>query len=465
MVFNSLNFFIFLPFVFIAYWLIQPKGRNVCMLLASYYFYFSYNPWFLLLLIGTSVLDFYVARLISKTNSSKYKKTFLVFSLTTNIGVLFIFKYFVFFYNTALSVFSTNSLLLSSFIIPAGLSFYTFQSISYLIDIYRGKYKADDKMVDFLLYVSFFPHMVAGPIVRYSSLMPQLKTTHYFKNIEFWEAFKLMIWGFFKKMVIADNLARIINPVFNNFPSNFNSVEHILVAILFLIQLYADFSGYSDIATGVAKLFNIKLDINWKRPLLSKSITEYWKRHHISLTSWFKEYVYFSLGGNKVNRLKWVFNILFVFILSGLWHGANFTFFIWGVLNGVFYLLERSLNKIVFKIPEILKWIYTMILISLFFIAFRSNNLSDLKYIYYSIFVNFSLKGGMIHFFALNDFLFLMLMFCFLFVLITKEVQEEYSFLKISFVDKVKPIFYIVVLCLIFAFGNFNSNSFIYFQF
>jgi alginate O-acetyltransferase complex protein AlgI len=183
--------------------------------------------------------------------------------------------------------------------------------------------------------------MVAGPIVRHHTLMPQLKTTHFFKDIEWGNASKLIIWGFFKKMVIADNIAYLVNPVFNDLPNDFNSVEFIIIGVLFLIQLYADFSGYSDIAIGVAKLFKINLNINWKRPLLSKSVTEYWQRHHISLTSWFKEYVYISIGGNRVSAPKWVFNILIVFLLSGLWHGANFTFIIWGLLNALFYLLEH----------------------------------------------------------------------------------------------------------------------------
>jgi len=451
--------------MFSVYWLTQPRWRNICLLIGSYYFYFSYNPWFLLLLIGTSVLDFNVAKLISKTNKLIFRKIWLVFSLSINIGVLFVFKYFVFFYNTAISIFSTNPTLFSSLIIPVGLSFYTFQSMSYIIDVYRGKYKSDDTIVDFLLYVSFFPHMVAGPIVRYSSLMPQLKIVHRFKNIEWGVAAKLIIWGFFKKMVIADNLGILVNPVFNHLPSDFNSLEYILIAILFLTQLYADFSGYSDIAIGAAKLFHINLDINWKRPLLSTSVSDYWKRHHISLTSWFKEYVYFSLGGNRVTRFKWVFNVLFVFLLSGLWHGANLTFLIWGALNGVFYLFDYFLDKLIFKIPKIINWIITTILIALFFIAFRANNLSDLKCIYYNIFVHFTISGGLSHFFTLNDLLFFVVLLCLLFVLYIKEVQEEYSFFRLFIIEKLRPFFYIVILLLIFAFGNFNSNSFIYFQF
>lgn len=467
MLFNSLIFLIFLPCVFSAYWFLPVKHRNLFLLIASYYFYFSYNPWFLLLLIGTSGLDFYLAKAISKTEASTKRKTYLVLSIVSNIGVLFIFKYFVFFYNTGLSLFSNQPHLLSHFIIPAGLSFYTFQSISYTIDIYRRKYNADDTLKDFLLYVSFFPHMVAGPIVRHHTLMPQLKTVHFFKQIEWGPATKLIIWGFFKKMVIADNLAYLVNPVFNEIPADFNSLEFITIGFLFLVQLYADFSGYSDIAIGVAKLFKINLSLNWNRPLLSQSVTEYWQRHHISLTSWFKDYVYFSIGGNRVSAPKWVLNILIVFLLSGLWHGANFTFVVWGLLNALFYLLEHIQIKKRVKIPGILRWSYTLFFISIFFIAFRANSMQDLLFIYKQIFINFNLEDGFTHLLGLNDRLFFAMVSLLLLILFLKEIQEEYLIFKTSELKEnlLTPAFYIAMLCLIFAFGNFNANSFIYFQF
>lgn len=466
MLFNSLIFLVFLPIVFTAYWIIPAKHRNLFLLISSYYFYFSYNPWFLILLIGTSGLDFYLAKTISNTQEQSKRKILLILSIISNIGVLFVFKYFVFFYNSGLSLFSNNPQLLSNFIIPAGLSFYTFQSISYTIDVYRNKYKADDTLKDFLLYVSFFPHMVAGPIVRHHTLMPQLKTTNFFKDIEWANASKLIIWGFFKKMVIADNIALIVNPVFNDLPNDFNTIEFIIIGVLFLIQLYADFSGYSDIAIGVAKLFKIDLSLNWKRPLLSKSVTEYWQRHHISLTSWFKEYVYISIGGNRVSAPKWVFNILIVFLLSGLWHGANYTFIIWGLLNGLFYLLEHIPNKQI-KIPGIIKWMYTLFFISVFFIAFRANNIHDLAYIYQRIFIQFDFSDGINHLLALNDRLFFVVIAFVLGLLFIKELQEEYSLFKQSQFKQnfIAPTFYIIMLCLIFCLGNFNANSFIYFQF
>ncbi|MCF8423112.1 MAG: MBOAT family protein [Bacteroidia bacterium] len=465
MLFNSLIFLVFLPIVFAAYWLIPAKHRNLFLLVASYYFYFSYNPWFLLLLIGTSVVDFYLAKGISKTEKRNTRKQLLLLSIVSNIGVLFVFKYFIFFYNSGLSLFASNPNLLSNFIIPAGLSFYTFQSISYTIDVYRGKYKPDDTLKDFLLYVSFFPHMVAGPIVRHHALMPQLKMTHFFKDIEWGNASKQIIWGFFKKMVIADNVDYLVNPVFNDLPNDFNSLEFLIIGVLFLIQLYADFSGYSDIAIGLAKLFKINLKLNWNRPLLSKSVTEYWQRHHISLTSWFKEYVYISIGGNRVSTPRWIFNILVVFLLSGLWHGAYFTFIIWGFLNGLFYLIEHLPLKI--KLPTFVKWIYTLCIISIFFIAFRANNLHDLAFVYKQMFINFNVSQGLNHLLSLNDRLFFVMIVFIICILFTKELQEEFKLIKSSHFKEyvLTPLFYIIIFCLIFWLGNFNANSFIYFQF
>lgn len=467
MLFNSLIFLVFLPIVFSIYWLLKPNFRNIFLLFASYYFYFSYNPWFLLLLIGTSSLDFYMAKAISATEHQAKRKLLLLTSILSNIGVLFIFKYFVFFYNSGISLFSENPSLLSNFIIPAGLSFYTFQSISYTIDVYRGNYKANDKLTDFLLFVSFFPHMVAGPIMKHGVLMPQIKKQSYFKTIN-WESFaKLIIWGFFKKMVIADNLSLLVNLVFDN-PIQFNSIELFLTGILFLIQLYCDFSGYTDIASGVAKLFNINFSINWKRPLLATSVIDYWKRHHISLTTWFKDYVYISLGGNKVSTSRWIFNLIIVFVISGLWHGANYTFIIWGLLNGIIYAIESIINKrnLNLKIPKVLTWAYSISIISLFFIAFRALNISNLIDIYKGIFVTPKFNGGIDHILSLQDRIFYPIVSLVILILFAKELIEEYQLnSKYIWLTKLSATFYVIILLLIFIFGNFNANTFIYFQF
>jgi alginate O-acetyltransferase complex protein AlgI len=468
LLFNSLIFTLFLPIVFSIYWVIPSKYRNYFLLLASYYFYYSYNPWFLFLLIGTSGLDYFIARKISKSNDQQQKKTLLMVSLHSNIGVLFVFKYFVFVYNSSVEVFDLDAKLLHNLIIPAGLSFYTFQSISYTIDVYRGKYKADDTLSDFLLYVSFFPHMVAGPIVRYNDLMPQFKIITYFKNINWQQVATLVIWGYFKKLVIADNLNLIVTPVFNNVTA-FTGFELALAGFLFVIQVYCDFSGYSDIATGVAKLFNINLSLNWRRPLLSKSLHEFWKRNHISITTWFRDYLYIGLGGSRVSYNRWLINIFLVFVISGFWHGANFTFIIWGTMHGLLYILEIILNKMfpTIKVPGVIGRLYLLGFHTLSLIAFRANNLLDLRAIYSKIFTlskeNFMINSLLKH----QDRLYFFIIFLLIVILFIKEINEEYAIINKNktVYSILKPLAFILFIVLIFTLGNFSANTFIYFQF
>ena len=468
MLFNSLIFTLFLPIVFSIYWVIPSKYRNYFLLLASYYFYYSYNPWFLLLLIGTSGLDYFIARKISNSNDQQQKKALLMVSLLSNIGVLFVFKYFVFVYNSSVEVFDLDAKLLHNLIIPAGLSFYTFQSISYTIDVYRGKYKADDTLSDFLLYVSFFPHMVAGPIVRYNDLMPQFKIITYFKNINWQQFATLVIWGYFKKLVIADNLNLIVTPVFNNVTA-FTGFELALAGFLFVIQVYCDFSGYSDIATGVAKLFNINLSLNWRRPLLSKSLHEFWKRNHISITTWFRDYLYIGLGGSRVSYNRWLINIFLVFVISGFWHGANFTFIIWGTMHGLLYILEIFLNKMfpTIKVPGVMGRLYLLGFHTLSLIAFRANNLLDLRAIYSKIFSlskeNFMINSLLNH----QDRLYFFIIFLLIVILFIKEINEEYAIINKNktVYSILKPLAFILFIVLIFTLGNFSANTFIYFQF
>jgi D-alanyl-lipoteichoic acid acyltransferase DltB (MBOAT superfamily) len=409
-----------------------------------------------------------LAKLINKTEDLKQRKIYLVLSIVSNIGVLFIFKYFVFLYNSGLQLFNLNTRLLEQFIIPAGLSFYTFQSISYTIDVYRNKYKADDTLTNFLLYVSFFPHMVAGPIVRYNSLMPQLKTIRYFKNIDWESVAKLAIWGYFKKMVIADNLSNIVTPIFNDV-GNYSGATLLLAGFLFVIQVYADFSGYSDIATGVAKLFGINLSLNWRRPLFSKSLHEFWTRNHISITTWFRDYLYIGLGGNRVTYNRWLLNVFLVFLISGLWHGANFTFVIWGALHGVFFIGEILVTKQFpnYKAPKFLGWVYLITFHTLSLIAFRALCMNDLIHIYLKIATSLNPQFILSELLNRNCLFFISICGVLIGLLFIKEANEEYAILnKLKhFENLYKPIFYISLLISLFLLGNFSAQQFIYFQF
>lgn len=466
MLFNSLIFTLFLPLAFAGYWLTPARYRNYFLLLASYYFYYSYNPLFLLLLIGTSALDYWSARQIDR--KPQHKRFFLGLSLISNLGVLFAFKYFAFTYNAASEALHLPYSVLQQIIIPAGLSFYTFQSISYTIDVYRGKYKPNDTLYEFLLYVSFFPHMVAGPVVRYNSLMPQLKAISYFKSID-WQGFATLVtWGYFKKLVIADNLNLVVTPMFNQV-TGFSGLELLLAGFLFVVQLYCDFSGYSDIATGVARLFNIKLSLNWRRPLLATSLHDFWQRDHISITTWFRDYLYVGLGGNRVTYWRWLLNLFLVFVISGFWHGANFTFILWGSLHGLLYMLEKIIWRRYpqFKAPKPIGWFYLITFHTLSLIAFRANSVQDLRSIYHTIFSNSPHYFSLQHLLNYQDTFYYAVMSFLIVLLFMKELNEEYAFVNRynNIYSILKPVLYVGFILLIFLIGNFSANTFIYFQF
>jgi len=322
-------------------------------------------------------------------------------------------------------------------------------------------------LYEFLLYVSFFPHMVAGPVVRYNSLMPQFKVPHYFKTIK-WKAFAtLCIWGYFKKMVIADNLNELVTPVFSQ-PENYNASVLLFTGFLFVIQVYCDFSGYSDIAAGIAKLFGIDLSLNWRRPLLSKSLHEFWTRNHISITTWFRDYLYISLGGNRVSYQRWLLNIFLVFVISGLWHGAGLTFLVWGSMHGVFYIGEILLKKYFpgFKVPKFGGWLYLILFHTISLIAFRAICLDDLWHIYKTIFSTEN-WNGLEALISIKDRLFFYICGALIVLLFVKEYLEEYTFSPGFERAKaiLRPWAYLVFLLGIFVIGNFNANAFIYFQF
>lgn len=342
MLFNSLEFLLFLPIVFVLYWFVfkSKSIRNAFIVFASYVFYGWWDYRFLLLIAFTSLCSWFLGLLIEKYRENKK----LAFSLSAsniiiNISILVVFKYFNFFLDSFLSLlgalgFEIGSAFALKIILPVGISFYTFQALSYTIDIYRGKIKATDNIIDFFAFISFFPQLVAGPIERAKDLLPQFQ-----KNITFSYPFAIdgarqMLWGFFKKIVIADNCAVIVDEVFANYTEQSASVL-ILGALLFSFQIYCDFSGYSDIAIGTAKLFGIKLNKNFDFPYLSRNIAEFWRRWHISLMTWLRDYIYFPLGGSKKGVFITIVNTFIVFFISGLWHGASWTFVLWGLYHAL----------------------------------------------------------------------------------------------------------------------------------
>ena len=464
--FNSLQFLFFLPIVFGAYWLLPHRWRNTFLLIASYYFYMSWNPWFGILLFGTTLIDWWVALRMEKSSSPK---GWLMVSLLSNLGVLAAFKYSAFLFNTfewtKAEITSGTPDYMQAIVIPVGLSFYVFHSLSYTIDVYRRKISAEKNFGTFALFVSFFPQLVAGPIARFGDLGVQFHTQKFLKSEMLISGIRIAIWGFFKKIVIADRLADIVNPVFLH-PEKFAAGTLISAGFFFVVQVYCDFSGYSDIATGVARTFGFELKLNWRRPLLSKSLHEFWQRNHISMTTWFRDYVYFPLGGSRVKVRRMYLNLFLVFLISGLWHGAAWTFVVWGAMHGVMYIIEHLLKGKV-KI-KFLGWPYLILFHTITLIAFRANSFHDLGIIYHKIFtVYWDPETAFRQIRALNGLLPLTLAITGIVVLFLKELSEEYKWSARlpKFETAWRPVFYTLIFVSIFVIGQFSANEFIYFHF
>lgn len=486
---------IFLPVVFILHWLIPSKWRSALLLIASYYFYMSWNPWFGILLAGTTIIDWFVALKIENsrlkiensnpnhqspiTNHQSPAWKWLLLSILTNLGCLAGFKYFAFLYNTFSftgSIFSgSNPHYIEAIIIPVGLSFYTFHSMGYVIDVYRGKFPAEKNPGTFALFVSFFPQLVAGPVARFSDLGVQFHKRTFLTKENIILGTRLALWGFFKKIAIADRLSDFVTPLFNH-PENFNGLSLLIAGFFFVVQVYCDFSGYSDIATGVAKFFGYNLQLNWRRPLLSKSLHEFWSRNHISMTTWFRDYLYIGLGGNRGSYNRFLLNVFLVFLISGLWHGASWTFVIWGAMHGVVYLIEIILKKRNNSKGLLdsarrdfgFGWLYLIVFHTISLIAFRANSFHDLQLIYTKIFsFDWNLKTAYLDLRTLRDLFPLLIALFAIAFLFLKELNEEKAWLnKIPGFEKWwRPVFYVLIFVLLFTIGNFNSNEFIYFHF
>lgn len=317
------------------------RYRWVLLLLASYYFYMCWKPEYIILIIISTLIDYFAGLKMGQQETRQARKKYLWLSLGSNLGILGLFKYFNFFSDSLRTTLNTFNIFYDSpvfdMLLPVGISFYTFQTLSYTIEVYRGKQKPERHLGIFALYVSFFPQLVAGPIERSTRLLPQFFREHQFEYQQVSDGLKQVMWGFFKKVVIADRVAVAVNHVYGQ-PTEYSGFILVAATVLFSFQIYCDFSGYSDIAIGSAKILGYDLMKNFDSPYFSRSISEFWKRWHISLSTWFRDYVYIPLGGNRATKHRWYFNLFVTFVISGLWHGANWTFVIWGALNG-FYLV------------------------------------------------------------------------------------------------------------------------------
>lgn len=477
MLFNSIDFAVFLPIVFILYWFVTSRNlklQNLLVVLASYIFYGWWDWRFLFLIILSTLTDYFVGRKLSKEESNFKRKILLAISVVVNLGFLGFFKYYNFFLENFISAFSlfgmeikANSL---NIILPVGISFYTFQTLSYTIDVYKRKLKPTKDIIAFSAFVSFFPQLVAGPIERAANLLPQFYQKRVFNYTMAVDGMRQILWGLFKKIVIADNCAEYANLIFNN-SADYSGSTLILGAIFFAFQIYGDFSGYSDIALGTSRLFGFNLMQNFAFPYFSRDMAEFWRRWHISLSTWFRDYLYIPLGGSRGGTWFTVRNIFIIFIVSGFWHGANWTFIAWGALNAMYFLPllltknnRRNLDTVAkgkyfpsFK--EFLAITTTFSLTVFAWIFFRAENIGyALSYIS-TIFSK--------SFFTIPKFLPWYLIFTIIIFLLIEWIGRENQHVleNIKLPRLIRWIFYLLIGISIFVFGNFNETEFIYFAF
>jgi len=484
MLFNSIEYLLFLPIVFICYWLLRNKLQiqNGLLLVASYFFYGLWDYRFLSLIIISSLADYSIALAIKKSDKKLNKKLLLFGSLAVNLGFLLVFKYYNFFLSSFVDLAQTMGFEASysslKIILPVGISFYTFQTLSYTIDVYRGKMEPTRNMLNFFTYVAFFPQLVAGPIERASNLLPQIELKRTFSNKKAIDGMRQILWGLFKKVAIADNCAVFVDSIFSSYGELGGGVL-ILGAVLFAFQIYCDFSGYSDIAIGTARLLGFNLMQNFATPYFARDIAEFWRRWHISLSTWFRDYVYIPLGGSRVGRWLQLRNVFAIFLISGFWHGANWTFIFWGLIHSLFYIPQVlsgsnrayldyvAAGKFVPSVLDIFRMARTFVIVTVAWVFFRSDSMMDsfqyLKRVFSSSddgFFNELKEMGL-------DTSILNYIAIYVLIMLTFEWSNrmgQHGLWKLPKNIFLRYIIYIV-LCLLVLEYFYGQRSFIYFQF
>jgi D-alanyl-lipoteichoic acid acyltransferase DltB (MBOAT superfamily) len=472
MVFNSIEFVIFLPIVVLLFYLLPQKARWLMLLAASCVFYMWFVPKYILILLVTIIIDYSAGILMEKhADEPKKKKTFLVISVVSTLLVLFIFKYLGFINDNFVWLCQKLGLDVRTsvnIILPIGLSFHTFQSMSYVIEVYRGHQKAERHFGYYSLYVMFFPQLVTGPIERPGNLLRQLHEYKDFRYENISKGMRLILFGLFIKMVVADHLGAYVDEVYAN-PAEYNSWSVMLAMAFYSFQIYCDFFGYSTIALGSAKLMGFDISDNFRTPYLAKNIAEFWHRWHISLSTWFRDYVYFPLGGSRVKFGRWAFNILVVFVLSGIWHGAAWTFLFWGFAHGLLHILEKALrNRFPYKEPNS-KWLgisldalriaKTFVLVTLFWVMFRATDFANMRDIFVAAVTNF---GGGQNLAVKPEVWLYLALFILSDLLLFNTRFDAWCEGKPMVV---RWLIYALLIFLVIACSSVNSFPFIYFQF
>lgn len=473
MLFNSIAFLLFFPIVSVLYFCIpisQLRVRNLFLLVASYYFYMNWEPAYALLLLTSTVITYIAARGIDSFKEKSWKKFCLVSSLILNFSILFVFKYFNFFTTNIEEALHVSGLGIDipkfKLLLPVGISFYIFQAVGYSIDVYRGTIKVERDFTTYALFVSFFPQLVAGPIERAKNLLPQFHVSHRFNSDDFIEGIKQMVWGYFMKLCIAENVSTYVDAVFNYLP-NHNGTSVLLATFFFTFQIFCDFGGYSLIAIGTARCLGFKLMQNFCHPYLACSPRDFWHRWHISLSSWFGDYVYIPLGGSRCSVFKHQRNLFLTMIISGVWHGANWTFVFWGAIHGILLCLNnlkrRFLGASNGKCMGVIERIFTFIMVMFCWIFFRANTLADAFEALRKIFF----QPGLL--FRSVGYPSIVLPVILIIILMLKEVKDEFFTTPIRFMHNENKIISILcttlIIVIIILCASFEGGQFIYFQF
>lgn len=477
MLFNSWQFIFFFVIIFFLYYSVPYRWRTILLLAGSYTFYMAWKWEFAFLMLAVTTVNYFTGKKINQAHCKKLKKRWLTVALVLSLAPLVYFKYANFFIDNFIFLLEELGLkgnfTYLNVILPVGISFFTFQALSFSFDVYNNKVRPESRFIDFAVFVAFFPQLVAGPIERSSHLLAQFREKHRFKSEQLLEGAKLFIWGLFKKVVIADRLAPYVDRVYEN-PEVFSGSTLAMATLFFAVQIYCDFSGYSDMAIGSARILGFRLMQNFNLPYFASSIGNFWKRWHISLSSWFGDYVYIPLGGNRVSYPRWVFNIFTVFIVSGFWHGANWTFIVWGGLHAFYYLLENLGDHLLIRLSlgfikqtglyKIFKIVSVFVLVCFAWIYFRANTITDAFLISEKIFL-----GGWDSFYrgASNvTFILSLLLISFLLVV---QLLQYFKIASLYFSrPKTHPAFqfvWYVALLLGISLLGMSSSAFIYFQF
>jgi len=470
MPFNSFNFWLISPFIFGLYWLIPAKynqARKAFLILVSYLLYMNWKPAFAIVLIGVTLITYWGGLRLDNQKANGKKGLAWLFTLLAVLPLL-VFKYYNFLNDSLTQGLAAIGLKFAmpglNWAIPVGISFFTFQAVGYMLDVYHGKTKAEKNLLDYVLFVSFFPQVTSGPISTANELLPQIKVTHKFDYEQGKQGLKFLLWGMFIKLVIADRLGLFVDTVYTNY-IHYNGATCFVASVFYTLQIYCDFAGYSLMAIGIARTLGFNLPDNFRRPYFAISITDFWKRWHITLTRWLTQHIYIPMGGNRCSKARNYWNIFVTFLVSGIWHGANWTFIVWGCMHGVLQIVEKALgwqkyegNK---KVIRCIRMIITFLLVNFAWVFFRMPNIGDA----------FGIIGVMFTKFGIPEMIMgkevLLMLFFSLLILFIKDLKDEFWGNKLAFLDNkiVRWTIYVILFCMIINFGVLDGGQFIYVNF